>query len=153
MVEAIDYLKQYRALINKAARMIDVYNQLDADVGLKSRSADGMPRGSGKSDPTANYAIRLAEARRNALNASVEYKEAAMDILNTINSAELTEYEYDIIFARYVAMPKAYGARIPSWADIAHDLNFSMGHAKRIHGEALKKIESRISNDTKRDFA
>ena len=109
-------------------------------VGISAFNMDGMPRGTKKSDPTGDMAIKLGDARAQALKASEEANESARRIINIIENAGLTAEEHRLIYLRYIKMPERYGDRIPSWADIANELYVSNRTVHRMHASALKKI-------------
>lgn len=140
LTETIAMLKSYRANFTKALILIEVANDLDKNISIGGLNMDGMPRGTKKSDPTGDMAIKLGDARAQALKASEEANASARRIINIIDNAGLTAEEHRLIYLRYIKMPERYGDRIPSWADIANELYVSNRTVHRIHASALKKI-------------
>lgn len=122
-------LRQYRNIINA----IEALKAEEAEVIQLIKAPDGMPRGSGTSDPTAKAGGRLAalSAERAALMDSLcrERKRIEKCI------SQLSRRDYLIMYRHYILGQP--------WEAVAESMHYSVRQILRIHGEILLRIRNK----------
>lgn len=128
-IEGILY--NYKIIKARIKNLKEDLKSLDDVYINRSRGpADGMPRGSGISNPTAQTVEIIIEAKEKIKDQIIKDKrkidkiDAAMEALKTD--------EKEIIQARYIEGH--------FWADVAAECNYSVSHAKRIRTNAINKM-------------
>lgn len=134
---AKDYLKQYEHAVRRI-RILE--EELDQETALIDaiRSAsdnDGMPHGSGTSDPTAEKAIRLADKRLRLVDARLEAIEKRQEIFDFVSSIDGIEGE--VLFHRYVNLRK--------WEEICILVHYSWHGVHAVHRRALDMVERALN--------
>ena len=95
---------------------------------------NGMPHGSGTSDPTAEKAIRLADKKMRLIDARLEAIEKRQEIFDFVSSIDGIEGE--VLFHRYVNLRK--------WEEICILVHYSWQGVHKVHKRALGIVESRL---------
>lgn len=119
------------------AEKIKIVRQLERELKecrlagvLPSKPNDGMPHGSSKGD-LSGYVERIMELEDKLKAARREAVQAQADIFYSISLLE-DKQEKEVLRSRYIELLQ--------WWEVADRIGRSERHAKRIHGEALKKF-------------
>lgn len=99
-------------------------------INRSQGSADGMPRGSGISNPTAKTVEIIIEAQEKIKDEIIKEKRKIDKI--EIAMEALQQEEKEIIKSRYIEGK--------FWADVAAECNYSISHAKRKRNKAIDKM-------------
>ena len=92
--------------------------------------------GSNDPDPMASQIAQLVDLERKVNAETVDLQKAKDKIINEIRHIEDTRY-VTLLTRRYVDCER--------WEQIAVDMNESIRHVFRIHGDALKAFKDRIA--------
>ena len=104
------------------------YDQIDEIVVLlKSPQFDGMPRGSGSTDPTADLVQKKDELFRQ-INEAIDEKAAALRRIRE-ELSKLSTVEESLLTYRYIDGM--------NFEQVAEALEYSWRHTLRLHGQAL----------------
>lgn len=124
-------LKSYLSL----CREIEILQQERAELlngGLGAVSNDGLPHGSGVSNPTADIAARAAGIAAELLQKLNECIDLRLQIEQAVNALNEPR-ERELMRRRYIE-----GQR---WEQVAYEMNYSIDHIWRLHGRILEKIK------------
>lgn len=130
---AKEYLLQARYLDNRIASKREQIQNLN-DLATKCTSTwSDMPRSqpNGRSR-MADCIMRIIELEEEISNDMLELINLKKEITETINKLENDEYK-TILEKRYLCWL--------TWEQIAVDMNYSVMHIHRLHGEALKRVK------------
>ena len=130
---AKQFLRQYEEANNKALQHRREYEKQLELIGSVSVKMDGMPRGSGISNPTENDALKLAEKAERLHKA----EEDAIKIRQTVYEAiaDIPGIEGKVLYERYINLHK--------WEEICILLHYSWHGVHGIHRRALRLVEER----------
>ena len=123
-------LKSYLSL----CREIEILRQERAELlnsGLGAANNDGLPHGSGVSDPTADTAARTAKIAAELsqkLNECIELRLQIERAVNALNEPR----ERELMRRRYIE-----GQR---WEQVAYEMNYTLRHVTRLHGRILQRM-------------
>ena len=123
-------LKSYLSL----CREIEILRQERAELlngGLGAVSNDGLPHGSGTSDPTAGTAARAAKIAAELsqkLNECIDLRLQIEQAVNALNEPR----ERELMRRRYIE-----GQR---WEQVAYEMNYTLRHVTRLHGRILQRM-------------
>lgn len=92
-----------------------VIESLQIDAIRSASDNDGMPHGNGKSDPTADKAVRLSQRAQRLITAQDEALELQQDMFDTIML--VGGLEADVLIERYL--------RLKNWKDVCRAVNYS----------------------------
>lgn len=95
-----EYLRQYRTLCGKIERFNERIEQIEASL-QRSVNIDGLPHGTGTSDPTQQTAIKLADIRAQLKRATMEAELTRQTIATEIESVEDPIYR-ELLYSRYI---------------------------------------------------
>ena len=111
------YLKQYEEAMRRIYRYeVELQEEaLMVDAIRSTSDNDGMPHGSGISDPTGNRAIELTDKRLRLIQAKQDAIDLREEIFDTIMS--IGGVEADVLIERYVYLK--------SWHDVCLAVNWS----------------------------
>ena len=114
---ANQYLRQYEEAVNRVKRCQEQYivESLQIDAIKSTSDNDGMPHGTGKSDPTADKAVRLAERAQRLIEAEQQALELQQDIFDTIML--VGGLEADVLIERFVKLKK--------WHEVCEAVHYS----------------------------
>lgn len=114
---ARQYLKQYEAAVDRVRQCHEQYiiESLQIDAIRSASDNDGMPHGNGKSDPTANKAIKLSQRAQRLIEAQSDALELQQDMFDTIML--VGGLEANVLIERYL--------RLKKWADVCNAVNYS----------------------------
>ena len=137
MMTAKEYLRQYEYAVRRIARLEEELEEerILIDAVRSVSDNDGMPHGSGISNPTEDKAIRLADkALRlvDARRAAIAIKQDLFDFINSIDGEE-----GDLLFRRYI--------KLQLWKDIATDMGYTERAVYKIHERALRLVDEKRS--------
>ncbi len=124
-------LKSYLSL----CREIEILRQERAELlngGLGAANNDGLPHGSGVSNPTADMAAgaaSIAAELSQKLNECIDLRLQIEQAVNALNEPR----ERELMRRRYIE-----GQR---WEQVAYEMNYSIDHIWRLHGRILEKIK------------
>lgn len=134
---AKEYLRQYEKAERRARRYREEYENesmlIDAIRSLSNN--DGMPHGSGISNPTEEKALRLVDKRLRLINAEVEALRIKQELFDFIDSIDGDEGE--VLFRRYISLE--------FWKDIASEMKYSERAIYKIHHRALRIVDEKRS--------
>lgn len=128
---AKEYLTQIRSIAIRVRRIQNELEQLRADAASVSINLDGMPRVSGSTDRLAILAIKMAEYNtklQEELNALLDEKVRAINMIKTLDPKQQT-----VLIEYYV--------HVKTWERIAEEMNISVRHCHRLHGNALYNFD------------
>ena len=131
---AKEFLKQYEYANRRAERLRLEYEREKALLGSVSQKMDGMPHGSGVSDPTADKALRLADKAAQWKIAELDAIAKRQEVFETIY--DIDGIEGDVLIERYVNLHK--------WEEICVLLHYSWQGVHKVHKRALLIVESRL---------
>ena len=123
-------LKSYLSL----CREIEILQQERAELlngGLGAANNDGLPHGSGVSNPTADIAARaagIAAELSQKLNECIDLRLRIEQAVNALNEPR----ERELMRRRYIE-----GQR---WEQVAFEMHYSIDHIWRLHGMVLGKL-------------
>lgn len=124
-------LKSYLSL----CREIEILRQERAELlnsGLGAANNDGLPHGSGVSNPTADIAARaasIAAELSQKLNECIDLRLQIEQAVNALNEPR----ERELMRRRYIE-----GQR---WEQVAYEMNYSIERIWQLHGFILKKMQ------------
>ena len=129
---AKEYLKQIRSIALTVKRIQNELERLRADAASASINLDGMPHAtSGNSDRLARLAIKMAEYNtelQDELNALLDEKAKAIKMIKTLPPKQQT-----ILVEYYI--------HVKTWEQIAEEMDISVRHCHRLHGNALYNFD------------
>ena len=158
---AKEYLSQVGILsarldvIDKAIKLLREEIESMTDAGVSSPWPDGLPHGTGASDPTASKAIRHADRlneKREELRKQLidyEYEQIArrselwakrIEIIETLGKLREPTL-HKILTMRYIDGE--------SFEAIAVEVGYSWRHVIRLHGIALLRVQKILENSEK----
>ena len=123
-------LKSYLSL----CREIEILRQERAELlngGLGAANNDGLPHGSGVSNPTADIAARaagIAAELSQKLNECIDLRLQIEQAVNALNEPR----ERELMRRRYIE-----GQR---WEQVAYEMNYTLRHVTRLHGRILQRM-------------
>ena len=131
-----EYLQQYRRLVVRIRNLEDDIARLEAEIGSSGGTGDGMPKSTEIADPTARYAIQLAELKAKRIRMRSEAWAKHDEIQSVIDSVD------DPVCARLLHDRYILCMR---WEDIAIDINYAEVYTRtRLHDKALQKASKSI---------
>ena len=108
--------------------------QIEVDAIRSTSDNDGMPHGSGTSNPTADKAVRLVDrgmdlfaARDNARRVQREVFEVAYDIGGV---------EGDVLIERYI--------KLKDWVDVCDAVGYAWSQTHSYHRAGLDKVADKL---------
>ena len=128
---AKEYLMQIRHIALRVRRIQNELEQLRTDAASVSVNLDGMPRVSGNTDRLAILAIKMAEYNtelQEELNMLLDEKVRAIRMIKTLPQKQQT-----VLIEYYIHVKK--------WEQIAEEMNISVRHCQRLHGNALYNFD------------
>lgn len=133
---AKEYLRQYEYATMRIRRLEEELDQ-ETDLIDAIRSAsdnDGMPHGSGTSDPTAEKAIRLADKTLRLIDARLDAVRIRQEVYDFIQGIDGIEGE--VLYERYINLRK--------WEEICVLVHYSWQGVHKVHKRALAIVEGRL---------
>ena len=114
---AREYLEQYEKAIDriKLCREQYITESLRIDAIRSASDNDGMPHGNGKSDPTADKAVRLSDRMQRLIMAEEDALELQQDIFDTVML--VGGLESRVLVERYLNLKK--------WDEVCKAVNYS----------------------------
>lgn len=136
-MKAKDYLLQIRILDTRLKNIeAEIREISEQSASLRSAWPDGLPHGSGTSDPTAAKAIKLADRLQELQYQQIEVRSQLWhkraEIVKVIGMVEDADCER-LLYLRYVDCRQ--------WEEIEDDVHISRAHLFRKHDEALGIVE------------
>lgn len=128
---AKEYLTQIRNIALAVRRIQNQLERLRADAASASINLDGMPRVGGKGDKLERLAIKMAEYNtelQEELNALLDEKVRAIRMIK-----ELPTKQQTVLIEYYIHVKK--------WEQIAEEMDISVRHCQRLHGNALYNFD------------
>lgn len=132
---AREYLTQIRTIALRVRRIQNELERLRADAASVSINLDGMPRVSGNGDRLARLAIKMAEYNtelQEELNTLLDEKVRAINMIKTLDPKQQT-----VLIEYYI--------HVKTWERIAEEMNLSVRHCHRIHGNALYNFDKLLN--------
>lgn len=133
-----DYLNQYKDLAGRIERDQERIEQIEASI-QKSIDLDGLPHGTGTSDPTKDTALKLVEIRARLKANVIEAEYLKQTIADEIERVRNPQYK-ELLYSRYI--------KRLTWEDVTDRV--SRGRKERydskhirgyMHGQALREFE------------
>jgi len=133
-----EYLMQYRILSGTVKRLSERIEQIEASL-TKSIQLDGLPHGTGTSDPTQSTAIKLADIRTKLNSAMMEAELTRQTIASEIEEISNPLYK-ELLYSRYILSLtwEEVTDRVSEGRTNRYDSKHVMSY---MHGEALKTFE------------
>lgn len=135
-----EYLQQYRRLVVRIRNLEDDIARLEAEIGSSGGTGDGMPKSTEIADPTARYAIQLAElkAKRNRMRSEAWAKrDEIQDVIESVGDPVCARLLHD----RYILCMR--------WEEIAIDLNYEPNYTRtKLHRRALGEVIKKTQKDS-----
>jgi len=122
--ELIDLHRREKALEERRERLRESVQRYAAPLS-------DMPHGSSWKDPMAEYAAKLDELDRQILDLVMQIENRIQQIEDFTKS--LTPNQAAVVRLRY---ENGY-----SWGRIAKELNYSKGHCRNLHTDAMKRLD------------
>lgn len=137
MMNAKDYLLQYKLMQAKIQNAEDDLKALREERAAISINLDGMPHGSHISDRTAELASRLVDAECEVMAMRSAAWSVRIQIINTIGRLS------DPIHVRLLHLRYIEGH---TWEQISEEMHYSYQWvAGPLHGHALQEIDKLIN--------
>lgn len=133
--EIKEALHSYNALCRERGQISEKIRRLEASLGASAQGSDGMPHGSGISDPTARTAEALAELKAEYENMLPDIVQTCIQVERMIGSLEPTERT----IARYRYIDGM------TWEEVAVATGYSWRQVHRIHGRLLEHLTENMS--------
>lgn len=152
-----DYLIQYSELCEKIQNYQERIEQIEASL-TKSIQLDGLPHGTGTSDPTQSTAIKLADISTRLNAARMEAELTRQTIASELEKVENPLYR-ELLYLRYLKNGIEEKRHLMKWEDVTDEL--SKGRDNRydckhvmsyMHGKALKAFEKARNRSTSNIF-
>lgn len=139
---ANQYLKQYEEAVNRVRQCREQYivESLQIDAIRSTSDNDGMPHGTGKSDPTANKAVRLSQRMQRLIRAEEQALELQQDIFDTIML--VGGLEADVLIERFLKLKK--------WDDVCKAVHYSWPVVRNAWHRGEEKIQVILNKSYKR---
>ena len=128
-----DILKDYRGLLLEQEQIKEQLEIWEAKVEALGENLDGLPKGSGKSDPTARHSIKIAEIR-DMLEKKVAEIAQEMERIETAISM-IKRSMHRVIMREYYLKDK-------KWEEITLMTGYSIQRIWQMHGEALSIVDT-----------
>ena len=128
---AKEYLMQIRSITIRVKRIQNDLEQLRADAASVGVNLDGMPRATGNTDRLAILAIKMAEYNtelQEELNKLLDERVKAIKMIKTLQPKQQS-----VLIEYYIHVKK--------WEQIAEEMDISVRHCHRIHGNALYNFD------------
>ena len=134
------YMMRYRRL-SERIRQIDLdIAAIETEAEGRAITSDGLPKGSGVSDPTAVLAMRLSDLKADRLLKKEEAWRAREEIQRVIDAVPDPVHSR-LLYDRYVLCMR--------WEEIADELHYAVNYvAGRLHGRSLQSA-GKILQDVK----
>ena len=136
-----NFLRQYKEAQDEAEKLHAEYDsELEKiDAIRTSLSGDGMPHGTGKSNPTEAEAVRLAvkaTAYQEAELRALQVRQYVFEIVKSVSGVE-----GEVLYERYI--------NLKHWHEVAEAVHMSDSGMFSAHDRALKKIDQILKNRSK----
>ena len=131
---AKEFLRQYEHANSIAERCRLEYEKELAEIDAISINMDGMPRGSGISNPTEAKALRLADKALKWEKARLDALEKRQEVFEAIY--DIPAPEGDILIERYI--------NLRHWEEICILVHYSWTQTHEHHKKALRIVRDRI---------
>lgn len=133
-MNAKQFLKQYEEANNKAVQRRREYEKQHELIGSLSVKMDGMPRGSGISNPTERDALRLVDRHLSLIQAEQDAINLRQEVYEVVD--KIPGIEGRVLYERYIELHK--------WEEICILLHYSWQGIHKVHKRALALVESRL---------
>lgn len=138
-LKAKAYMEQYEDALRRVRQCEEqlVREELSVDAIRSTSDNDGMPHGTGTSNPTADKAVRLADKGLEVFKA----KEKALRIQREIFEVaySIGGVEGDVLIRRYIDLM--------DWNDIYPSVNYSESQTHRYHRIGLDRVADVVGID------
>lgn len=134
---AKEYLKQIRSIALTVKRIQGDLEKLKTDAESVSINLDGMPHVAGNNDRLVRLAIKMSEYNtmlQQELAALLDERVKADKIIKTLPPKQqtvLVEYYF----------------HVKTWEQIAEEMDISVRHCHRVHGNALYNFDKVLRNN------
>lgn len=131
---AKEYLKQIRGIALTVKRIQGDLEKLKTDAESASINLDGMPHATGNNDRLVRLAIKMSEYNtvlQEELTALLDERVKADKIIKTLPPKQQT-----VLVEYYFHVKK--------WEQIAEEMDISVRHCHRIHGNALYNFDKAL---------
>ena len=129
-----EFLRQYEEAAENAERLRAEYQaELNKVDNIRSTlSGDGMPHGSGKSNPTEAEAIRLAAKANDYAKAEAEALKIQQKVFSIV--IQVSGIEGQILTEHYINLRK--------WSEVSEIIHMSDSGMFDAHNRALRKVQT-----------
>lgn len=128
---AKEYLKQIRSIALTVKRIQSDLEQLKTDAESVSINLDGMPKATGNNDRLVRLAIKMSEYNnmlQEELTTLLDERVKADKIIKTLPLKQQT-----VLIEYYF--------HVKTWEQIAEEMEISLRHCHRLHGNALYNFD------------
>ena len=134
------YLKQYGEAIKIVRRCQEQYivESLQIDAIRSASDNDGMPHGNGKSDPTADKAVKLSMRAKRLIEAENEALELQQNIFDTVML--IGGLEADVLIERFIKLRK--------WTDVCDAVHYSWDAVRKAWHRGEDKLQAILDEKT-----
>lgn len=131
---AREFLKKYEYALDRVELCREQYiiESLQIDAIRSASDNDGMPHGNGKSDPTANKAVKLSNRLQRLIDAEQEALEIQQNIFDAV--MQVGGIESKVLVARYLKLMK--------WEDVCKEVNYSWFVVRQAWHDGEKKLQT-----------
>lgn len=133
-MKAKEFLKRYEYANDRALRYKAEYKRQHELIGSLAINYDGMPHGTGISNPTERDAMRLAEKAARWKAAEIEAIRERQEVFDLIR--DIDGIEGKVLYERYINLHK--------WEEICILLHYSWQGIHKVHKRALDIVGSRL---------
>lgn len=136
------YLKQYERAVNTIRRLERELEEerIQIDAIRSPSDNDGMPHGSGISNPTADKAVDIVEAASRLYDARKEAIRIRQEVFDTVML--LDGLEVDVLLERYVYLTEE--GRLKPWEQVCQAVNYSWHPVRLAWHRGLDRIQQII---------
>lgn len=124
-------LQSYVRLYRERQHIEAMLQRLEDNLGTRGVQTDGMPHGSGKSDPTSDKALAIVDLRERYEAMTEDLARECLAIEDLIKGLDPTERK--LARLRYIE-----GL---TWEEVCVEMNYSWKQVHRIHSRILNTLE------------
>lgn len=140
------YLRQYERAVNRIRRLEREYAEewLQIDAVRSPSDNDGMPHGSGISNPTADKAVEITDAATRLFDAKLEAIRIRQRVFDTVMKVD--GLEADVLLERYIYLTDE--DRLKPWEQVCDAVHYSWPTVRLAWHRGLDKVAELIQEPT-----
>lgn len=135
-LKAQDYMKQYEDAVRRVRQCEEQLEreELSVDAIRSTSDNDGMPHGTGISNPTADKAVRLVDKGIDLFDARDRARTIQREVFEVAYS--LGGVEGDVLIERYI--------KLKDWDDVCDAVGYGWSQTHSYHRIGLDKVADKL---------